>query len=68
MQYTVTMECNVKCKIFRMLSSRSQGRTEKIVGNIKYLEHQVQRLINLNCLTKFRYKVKSVIINQFISI
>ena len=51
-----------------MLSSRSQSRTEKIVGNIKYLEHQVQRLINLNCLTKFRYKVKSVIINQFISI
>ena len=35
-----------------MLSSHI--RKDKIVGSIKYLEYQVQRLINLNCVTKFR--------------
>ena len=36
-----------------MLSS--QTRREKLVTSIKYLEFQVQKLINLNCVTKFRY-------------
>ena len=40
------------CWIIRMLSSHI--RKDKIVGSIKYLEYQVQRLINLNCVTKFR--------------
>ena len=37
----------------RMLSH--QTRKEKLVSSIKYLEFQVQKLINLNCVTKFRY-------------
>ena len=38
---------------FRLLSG--QTRKEKLVSSIKYLEYQVQSLINLNCVTKFRY-------------
>lgn len=40
---------------FRLLSG--QTRKEKLVSSIKYLEYQVQSLINLNCVTKFRYTV-----------
>ena len=36
----------------RLLSG--QTRKEKLVSSIKYLEYQVQRLINLNCVSKFR--------------
>lgn len=39
--------------LFRLLSG--QTRKEKLVSSIKYLENQVQSLINLNCVTKFRY-------------
>ena len=40
----------------RLLSG--QTRKEKLVSSIKYLEYQVQSLINLNCVTKFRYTVQ----------
>lgn len=38
--------------LLRLLSG--QTRKEKLVSSIKYLENQVQSLINLNCVTKFR--------------
>ena len=38
--------------VSRLLSG--QTRKEKLVSSIKYLEYQVQRLINLNCVSKFR--------------
>ena len=47
-----TEDCKHLEICFRMLSH--QTRKEKLVSSIKYLEFQVQKLINLNCVTKFR--------------